>query len=307
MQESLVRKKLLDEMSWRLDMYIRFLQDTSTHHQIPMKIIKLSITTSLLFCALTGLQAQDQTVEISPQAVTIALTAKSFVGGTFEVNPDTGKLTKIPAFESVIETYDKNDNLTKSVTTYAAKAITGKLGNAQILPEVVEGSISGWSIVLKSDEEGTPAVWAVKTANKVVVEEIDLSELISFETQTSGAYNITETYTAKYTPGSDEEPSELIEGSEKTTITGKGTDEGPISMNFAETALVGSFVQPWTGLSYNPDSTDKSVLELALIPGAGRVTGVIGIAEDEEAGSTIYGGGINLSAAKGQIVSPVVE
>jgi hypothetical protein len=266
-----------------------------------------SIASLLLIGAATSIRAQDQIVEISPQPVTIALTAKSFVEGTFEVDPETGKLTKTPAFESVVETLDSNDNVVRSVTTNAAKAVTSRLGNAQILAEVVDSlpdeTISGWSIVLGTDEEGNPNVRAVKKGQ----EDVDLSELISFETQTSGPYNIVETYTARYTAGSDEVPSELIEGSEKTVISARGTDEGLISIQFADADLAGSFVQPWTGMTYYPDSTDTSLVEVAIIPGAGRVTGVIGMAETENELGTIYGGTINVAAAKGKVVSLDVE
>lgn len=264
-----------------------------------MKLEKyLILASAILIGAVAGLQAQDQTVSISPQAVTFALTTKSFVGGTFEVDPDTNRFTRVPAFSSEIETLDKDGNVVRRVTTEAARAVTGRMGNAQILAAIVDsldGTTSGWSIVLKTDEEGNSGIWAVKRGQ----DDVSLSEIISFVSPSTGAYNVVQTYSARYNQG------DLT--SETTTYAASGTIEGPISMSLLGTELVGAFVQPYRGMTFNPDSTDKSVVELAIVPGAGRVTGVIGSQEDEETGGTIYGGTINIAAARGTIVKFELE
>lgn len=256
---------------------------------------QILLASAILVGAVAGLQAQDQTYELSPQAITFALTTKSFVGGTFEVDPDTGKLTKIPAFSSEVETLDKAGNVVRRVSTEAAKAVTGRLGNAQILAAVLDslpdGVASGWSIVVKNDEEGTPGIWAIKKNQ----DDVSLRDVIAVSAPDSGAYSYVQTYTASY----DNEGSVTRES---TTFTASGTNEGPISMTFAGAELLGSLVQPFRGVTYNPDSTDKSVVELAIVPGAGRVTGVIGSSSNEETGTTIYGGTVNIAAATGKVV-----
>ena len=71
--------------------------------------------------------------------------------------------------------------------------------------------------------------------------------------------------------------------------------------------LAGSFVQPYKGLTYFPDPTDKTSPEIVDIPGAGKITGVLGSKEDEDGGSKIYGGSIGIAAAKGSIVKETLE
>lgn len=300
--------------------FIQRFQASPHKEQLHMNTLKLTpILSTLLVGAVTELHAKVQTVA---QAVTITLTAKSLVGGTFvseegayvmEEDPETGKLIKTPTFNSTIETLDENDNVTKRVTSSIAKTVTGKLGNAQILAEFVDsldGTIAGWSIVLLTEVNslgiGNPiGFWAVKKNR----ENVYLGDVIDLEGITGGPYNIIETYTAKYTRGSINEPSELIEGSEKHTIAAKGTSEGPITIKFADTDMVGSYIQPWNSLTIDPDST---VAEITYDLGAGRVTGLLGasdfsVLEDPiHSGvyvNTIYAGRINIAAAKGKVVS----
>jgi hypothetical protein len=265
-----------------------------------MKLAKqITLTAAVLVGAVAGLRAQDQAYQLSNQAVTFALTTKSFVGGTFEVDPDTGKFTKIPAFESLVETLDKDGNIVRSVSTTASKAVTAKLGNAQILAAVIDslpdGVVSGWSIVVKTDVEGTSGIWAIKKGQ----EDFDLSEAISVSVPETGAGSYVETYTATYKDG------ELTK--ETTSYAASGTTEGLISMELAGANLFGSFVQPYRGVTYNPDSTDKSVVELVYVPGAGRVTGVLGSKEGEEGATTLYGGTVSIAAATGKVVKLEVE
>jgi hypothetical protein len=257
-----------------------------------MKLAKHIILTSAVFAgAVAGIHAQDTMVSITTPAATFALTTKSFVGGTFEVD-ENGKLTKTPAFESMVETYDKNGNLVKSVSTSAAKAVTGKLGNAEILNSVIDslgGSIKGWSIVASSDN-GNPVFMATKKGQ----DNVDLSDVLSADLPESGAYSDIATYTASYdTDGNVTK--------ESTTLASSGTVEGAINFQVAGADLSGYFVQPYKGLTYNPDSTDKSTFELVNIPGAGKVTGVIGQGEDEN-GTILYQGSVSVAAASGKVV-----
>jgi hypothetical protein len=258
-----------------------------------MKISKTILASAVLAGAtVTGLQADS--VSVSNQVVTLALTSKSFVGGTFEVGED-GKLTKTPAFESTVETLDKNGNPTRVVVTNAARAVAGRLGNKELLESIkddlLDGSITGWSIQLsQTEDEGFVAV-------KSGQDPVSLSDVISANFEgVGGAYSVVQTTTNRYT---GEELTSSV-----ATVTGRGTDEGPVSFGITtpagEVAATGLYVAPWTLLQYYPDSTDKSVVESAYIPGAGRVTGIVGSASTEDA-SALIGGTISLAAARGTV------
>jgi hypothetical protein len=64
--------------------------------------------------------------------------------------------------------------------------------------------------------------------------------------------------------------------SSENTKKATGSTEGKISFEFEGDTLIGTQVAPYTTLAYYPDPDDKSIQELAYIPGAAKITGIIG-------------------------------
>ena len=257
--------------------------------------LKTKLILASVFAAIAATSSvRADSVSVSNQAVTIVLTTKVAAPGTFEVDPETGKLTKIPAFESQVETLDKDGNVTKSVSTTATKAVTGKYGNKEYLKSIeeqLEGGINGWSIVL--DAEGL--LMAVNKNYDPVPLDISYdSEELRVEIGTS-----VDTTINKY----DAEGGQL---SSENTKKATGSTEGKISFEFEGDTLIGTQVAPFTSLAYYPDPDDKSNQELAYIPGAAKITGIIGgfeLTDDNDNPVTaIIGGTITTAAAKGTLV-----
>ena len=257
--------------------------------------LKTKLILASVFAAIAATSSvHADSVSVSDQAVTMALTTKVAAPGTFEVDPETGKLTKIPAFESQVETLDKDGNVTKSVSTTATKAVTAKYGNKEYLKSIeeqLEGGIKGWSIVL--DAEGL--LMAVNKNYDPVPLGISYdSEELRVEIGTS-----VDTTINKY----DAEGGQL---SSENTKKATGSTEGKISFEFEGDTLIGTQVAPFTSLAYYPDPDDKSNQELAYIPGAAKITGIIGgfeLTDDNDNPVTaIIGGTITTAAAKGTLV-----
>jgi hypothetical protein len=257
--------------------------------------LKTKLILASVFAAIAATSSvRADSVSVSDQALTIALTTKVAAPGTFEVDPETGKPTKTPAFESQVETYDNNDNLTKSVSTTATKAVTAKYGNKEILESIkddlLDGKTSGWSIVTSAEDGSVMAV--KKGQDNVALDISGTSPEIEFGTSVDTTIN-------KY-------DSDGIQTSSVNTKTATSSIEGKYSLTILGFEAVGSLVQPVTAMAYYPDPTDKSNQELAYIPGAGKITGVIGEAELTDANdnpvTAIIGGTITTAAAKGTLV-----
>ena len=262
----------------------------------------MKLTIKLLLASVVAIGAMNSglradSVSVSNQAVTLALTTKTAAPGTFEVDPDTGKLTKIPAFESTVETL-KDGNVTKSVYTEATKAITGKYGNKELLESIkddmLDGIISGWSIQV--DSEG--AVLAVKSGQ----DSVDLSELLALSPAETEFGSYIQTTSNTYNADGDVT-------STKVATTAKGTVEGAFGFTILGADVVGAFTGAFTGLPYFPnnsvDSPDKTYQDVAYIPGAGKITGIIGegvITNNDVESSAIVAGTASIAAAKGTIV-----
>ena len=256
--------------------------------------LKTKLILASVFAAIAATSSvRADSVSVSDQAVTMALTTKVAAPGTFEVDPETGKLTKIPAFESQVDTLDKDGNVTKSVSTTATKAVTAKYGNKEILESIKEdsldGTIIGWSIVISAEDGSVMAV--KKGQDNVALDISGTSPEIEFGTSVDTTIN-------KY--DADGNQSSVI------TKTATGSTEGKYTFTILGSEAVGSLVQPFKPMPYYPDFTDKSIQELAYIPGAGKITGVIGEAALTDANgnpvTAIIGGSITTAAATGTIV-----
>ena len=262
----------------------------------------MKLTIKLLLASVVAIGAMNSglradSVSVSNQAVTLALTTKTAAPGTFEVD-DTGKLTKIPAFESTVDTLDKNGKVTKSVYTEATKAITGKYGNKELLESIkddmLDGTSAGWSIQV--DSEG--AVLAVKSGQV----SVDLSEMLALATAETQFGSYIRTTTNTYNADGDV-------ASTKVATTAKGTVEGAFGFTILGADVVGAYTGAFTGLQYYPDNSvetpDKTNQDVAYIPGAGKITGIIGegvITNNDVDSSVIVAGTVSIAAAKGTIV-----
>lgn len=257
--------------------------------------LKSTLILASMFAAIAAISSvHADSVSVSDQAVTIALTTKAAAPGTFEVDPETGKLTKTPAFESQVDTLDKDGNVVKSVSTTATKAVTGKYGNKELLESIkddfLDGTILGWSLVISAEDGSLMAV--KKNQDSVPLDISATAPETSFGTSV-------DTTTNKY-------DSDGMQTSSVNTKTATGSAEGKYTFTILNSELVGSFVQPFTGMAYYPDSTDKSSQELAIIPGAAKISGIIGEAELTDANdntvTAIIGGTVTTAAAKGTLV-----
>ena len=255
--------------------------------------LKTKLILASVFAAIAATSSvRADSVSVSNQAVTIVLTTKVAAPATFEVevDPETGVLTKIPAFESQVETYDNNDNLTKSVSTTATKAVTAKYGNKEILESIKEDSLDGtikdWSIVISAEDGSVMAV--KKGQDNVALDISGTSPEIEFGTSVDTTIN-------KYDADGNQ--------SSVNTKTATGSTEGKYTFTILGSEAVGSLVQPFKAKAYYPDPTDISIQELAYIPGAGKITGVIGEAALTDANgnpvTAIIGGSITTAAATG--------
>ena len=255
--------------------------------------LKTKLILASVFAAIAATSSvRADSVSVSNQILTIALTTKAAAPGTFEVDPETGKLT-IPAFENQVDTLDKDGNVTKSVSTTATKAVTAKYGNKELLESIKEdsldGTIIGWSIVISAEDGSVMAV--KKGQDNVALDISGTSPEIEFGTSVDTTIN-------KYDADGNQ--------SSVNTKTATGSTEGKYTFTILGSEAAGSLVQPFKAMAYYPDPTDKSIQELAYIPGAGKITGVIGEAELTDANdnpvTAIIGGSITTAAATGTLV-----
>jgi len=85
--------------------------------------------------------------------------------------------------------------------------------------------------------------------------------------------------------------------------------EGAFGFTILGADVLGAYTGSFTGLPYFPDyavdTPDKTNQDVAYIPGAGKITGIIGegvITNNEVESSVIVAGTASIAAAKGTIV-----
>lgn len=267
-------------------------------------------------------------IDVTPQAVTFALTAKYSAPGLTIKDPDSGQ--NIPSFVSYSETYDKNDNLTKATERYSAVAKTFKYGNAEIIKALIEsgtieGPASGWALLALNSDAGVdsenyeesqgPTIIARKKNFEDVVLPFSIDDSGIGVMTGKGDYNLTNTW--RVIDGENVLTSSVV------TYSETGTDEGtakitlPIS-NAAlgeeplQVSLSGAYSGSGREMTYYPryydyDTdkivTDKSEIYSTWIPGAASIRGVTGSAfSGEFEAVVVFGGTINLAASTGRLI-----
>jgi len=254
-----------------------------------MKLNYIQTICAISLIIVQQVKAQDSVeYALSPQIFSFNITIKSMVGGTFEVDSDTGRLTRIPAFESTLLTYDRSGNLTRRVETYAAKLATARYGNANLLNELAaagllgSGGARGWSLLAIADGAGGYDVVARKGSEELSLE--DFVDVYAFAA--IAAYNSNNTTNWKYTFSDGQIVSEIA------TMTGSGTYsyEGPASLALntemlGELSLSGTMTESGSEFRWYRDSADKSSQSHLPVSRGVRIAGLAG-------GPTVGGGEI---------------
>ena len=259
-----------------------------------IKSTRTLLAASCIILASSAIIARADYVSVSNQAVTFALTRTSHIGGILE--PVPGSTRGKPVFQSVVKKYDKSNNLVRQVTTHAAKAVTEKIGNLQVLEAIkddfLDGTTLGWSIEVRDNQDGTQVILA-KKQNK---EDVDLSEIMPFSLPPVGSYNETETYQATYAANGS-----VI--SQATNYSGSGAFRGPFSLKINGDQIFASGVMPYKIMTYFENPSDKNTPTIVPILGAVNLYNFIGLGFDKENQRPIvYGGSISLTEAKGTLV-----
>jgi hypothetical protein len=248
---------------------------------------------------------------LNPQTFSFNTTIKTMVEGTFVTEEDEdGKPVKVPAFESLVETYDKNDNLTRAVSTYASKISSLRYANAQFLAELAaaevlpDGTARGWALFIapasQTDGEWDDANPGFEiVARKKGQADVPVGDFVSLELLSSvAAINSSVTTNYKYSTVDEEE---IV----TATATGKGSysHEGAAYLTLVygeEEAIVlaGTMTESGSEFWWNPDPADKSQLAYLPVSRGVKIAGLAGFggggseeSEFEESASVVWATG----------------
>jgi hypothetical protein len=228
-------------------------------------------------------QAAMAQFEASAQAATIAFTGKYQIPGYVETVD--GERTYTTDFFK--ETLNSNDLPTKQEDGYKMNAQSYKVGNKEILSLALselgeDVSPIGWSIVYKDG-----ALKATKRNEDDITIDIDVSAFAELEAFTASELTTT---TTKY--NSDGEATDT------QTYTGSGTIEGPVTITYGDSEMVGYVTGSYKASKvWYSDPTDKSTAEYINIPGAVKIIGLSG-SQEGDTGLEVFTGSVNLAAAK---------
>lgn len=233
-----------------------------------------------------------------------------------EIDPDTGKLViskdedgkPIPAFENnyTLETYNKDGEVTKSVTTdeYGSKMAVSKFGNADILAYLVDSGvlepkgskfpfITGYSLIVV-DDGMMSMVYAKHTDKTIPLEPVD--EFILGDGEEGGAFVATAS-------------RKSVETATFNPSTGAETFSSTFSYSetYKEAGFVSvpSFMGPiecsglWTGTYKAVAKTEtiegEKFITQVLVPGAAKFDKIVGVLEGD-LGAEILEGTISVGA-----------
>lgn len=275
-----------------------------------MKTPHNAILSSILAIGLS-ITAHADVIQLADRSFTLMLTAKYSAPGITVKDTDTGET--YTSFEDYQEVYDKNDNLTKEVTKYAAVAKTYKYGNKEIVKYAFEdglldGTMSGWALVVTANGDQP----SIQLKKKINGEDVYVDFGISFGENTSigdlaAKYDNVKSYTYAYDP--DFESYEQT--SAVNTVSGNYAEEGKISLQIEEElSISGAYSGSAKIMSYYPQYEDengklvedKTEAYYEYIPAAARISGLVGTSESEDGGFMIITGSGSIGAGKGTIV-----
>lgn len=236
--------------------------------------IQPTLLTAIIAAGIT--QAAMAQFEASPQAVTIAFTNKYQIPGYTD---EDGNPT-----ETLFATTEGQNGPTKEVEGTKINAKSYKVGNKEILSLALgeDVSPSGWSIVYKDG-----ALTATKNNEDDIPIDIDVSALAELE-----AFTVSELTTTNYKYNKDGESTAT------QTYSGSGTIEGPVTITYGDSEMVGYVTGSYKAITWYSDPNDKSVVEEPVkIPGAVKITGLSG-SQQGDTGFEVFTGSVNLAAAK---------
>lgn len=255
-----------------------------------------------LLCSLAALIAHSASAQeqepnlvwytLSPQTFSFNTTIKTTVEGTFvtEEDPDTGKPVKVPSFESFVETYDKNDNLTREVSTYASKISSRRYANAQLLADLARAgelpnstTASGWALfivpVSQTDGEWDDANpgFEIVARKKGEAEDVPLGDFVSLELA-GGVAAINSSVTTNYKYSTvDEEVIATATASGKGSYSQEGAAYLQLAIGEEETIfMAGTMTESGSEFWWNPDPADKSQLAYLPVSRGVKITGLAG-------------------------------
>ena len=226
-------------------------------------------------------QAAIAQFEASSQAVTIALTGKYQEPGYEDEDGN-------PTEESYTSQEGPNGP-TKEVNAIKINAKAYKVGNKEILSLALGDGVSpkGWSIVYKDG-----VMSATKKNEDDITIDVDMSAFAELE-----AFAASEVTTTTYKYNKDGESTAT------QTYAGSGTIEGPVTITYGESEMIGYVSGSYKAVTWYLDPTDKSQIEEPLnLPGAVKITGLSGSQEGDN-GYEVFTGSVNLAAAKANKVA----
>ena len=220
-------------------------------------------------------QAAIAQFEASSQAVTIALTGKYLEPG---YEDEDGNPT-----EELNTSQEGSNGPTKEVNAIKINAKAYKVGNKEILQLALgeDVSTSGWSIVYKDG-----VMSATKKNEDDITIDVDMSAFAELE-----AFAESEVTTTTYKYNSDGDPTAT------QTYAGSGTIEGPVTITYGDSEMVGYVSGAYKATTWYSDPSDKSTVDAINIPGAVKITGLSG-SQEGDYGDEVFTGSVNLAAAK---------
>jgi hypothetical protein len=280
-----------------------------TTPNITMKTTPNAITAGLLAIGLSGASFADY-IQLSDRSFTLMLTAKYSAPG-ITIKDETGDT--YTSFEDYQEVYDKDENLTREVAKYAAVTKKFKFGNKEIVQFAYENglleddNISNWALIVTDDGE-QPSIQLKKRIDGEDV-YVDVGIYLSGDSsigEIAAKYDSITSYSYKYDP----EFEFYEQTSQVNTVSGSYTEEGEIGFELDSFSVWGFYSGSAKIMSFYPlyeDENGRSVEDKTEayyedIPGAAKITGLVGTGETEDGGFMVITGSGSVGAGEGVIV-----
>jgi hypothetical protein len=274
-----------------------------------MNTIFKAITSGIIVTGFSIVANADY-IQLADRSFTLMLTAKYSAPGLTVKDPDTGETYS--SFEDSYSIEDANYNLTKEVEKFAAVAKTYKFGNKEIVQFAYEEGLldddttSGWALIVRDGEQ--PSIQLKKRIggeDTYVDVGIYLGEDSSIG-EIAGKYDNVTSYAYQY----DSEMDYYEEISATNTVSGSYTEEGKISLELDGFSVSGAYSGSAKTMSFYPKYEDyngklvedKSEAIYEFIPGAAKISNLVGTSESEDEGFMIITGSGSIGAGKGTIV-----
>jgi hypothetical protein len=249
-----------------------------------MKKTILSLLVAVAISAFANKATAQISYDLNPQSVTVTLVDHEVIPVVKDINQDTGLPdgTLPLVTDASWTTYDSNSNPTADNHLTGAKAATRKLGNAEILaslvPDVIP-SVKGYALVLTGDSSG--------------------GDISAYNAKTGDLQSTGYTWSANLLPlsySSSDITTYKSDGTVKA-MTHKATSslEGKVTLSGGsiDGELTGVATSSSTDFSWIATTGDPTSLQWITVPGAVKVTGIIG----SEPWGDVIDGSVTVAAA----------